>query len=117
MARTQPDREEKRWSLPRLALRLPHLTLVLSLLMVGLGVYSFLTIPQRMVPKIPTPNIGVVTKFPGMSAEDMERYITRPLAKRIQIVGGTFTPVGTAINIVAYMKNNSPASGMPVVNM
>ncbi len=41
-----------------------------------------------MVPKIPTPNIGVVTKFPGMSAEDMERYITRPLEKKIQIVGG-----------------------------
>jgi hypothetical protein len=29
----------------------------------------------------------------------------------------TFTPVGTAISIVAYMKNSSPASGMPVVNM
>ena len=29
----------------------------------------------------------------------------------------TFTPVGTAISMVAYMKNSSPASGMPVVNM
>ena len=29
----------------------------------------------------------------------------------------TFTPVGTAISIVAYMKNRSPAVGMPVVNM
>ena len=29
----------------------------------------------------------------------------------------TFTPVGTAISIVAYMKNNSVARGMPVVNM
>ena len=28
-----------------------------------------------------------------------------------------FTPVGTAINMVAYMKNNSPASGIPTVNM
>ena len=61
----------RKFSLPRLALRFPHLTLVLSLVMVVLGVYSFLTIPQRMVPKIPTPNIGVVTKFPGISAEDM----------------------------------------------
>jgi len=56
--------------------------------MVALGVYSYLTIPVRMVPRIPTPNLGVVTRFPGMSAEDMERYITRPLEKRIQIVGG-----------------------------
>jgi len=80
--------KEKRFSLPRFALNHPHVTIVMSLLMVALGVYSFLTIPQRMVPKIPTPNIGVVTKFPGMSAEDMERYITRPLSKKIQIVGG-----------------------------
>ena len=100
--------QEKRWSLPRLALRLPHLTIVLSLLMVGLGVYSFLTIPQRMVPKIPTPNIGVVTKFPGMSAEDMERYITRPLAKRIQIAGGIQYILGVSqegySKIVVYFR-------------
>ena len=29
----------------------------------------------------------------------------------------TFTPVGTAISIVAYMKNSAPVSGMPTVNM
>ena len=29
----------------------------------------------------------------------------------------TFTPVGTAINMVAYMKNNWPVTGMPVANM
>ena len=28
-----------------------------------------------------------------------------------------FTPVGTAISIVAYMKKSCPVSGMPVVNM
>src|SRR5690625_2590507 len=29
----------------------------------------------------------------------------------------TYTPVGTAISMVAYMKNNSPAMGIPTVNM
>ena len=29
----------------------------------------------------------------------------------------TFTPVGTAISIVAYMKKRLPAAGMPTVNM
>ena len=28
-----------------------------------------------------------------------------------------FTPVGTAIAMVAYIKNNSPANGIPTVNM
>ena len=29
----------------------------------------------------------------------------------------TLTPVGTAISIVAYIKNSSPATGMPTVYM
>lgn len=29
----------------------------------------------------------------------------------------TFTPVGTAISMVAYMKNSSPVTGMPTTNM
>ena len=101
-------KREPRFSLPRLALRFPHLTLVLSIVMVALGVYSFMNIPQRMVPKIPTPNIGVVTKFPGMSAEDMERYITRPLEKRLQIAGGVQYTLGVSqegySKIVAYFR-------------
>ncbi|MCY1376822.1 hypothetical protein D9M69_643410 [compost metagenome] len=28
-----------------------------------------------------------------------------------------FTPVGTALNMVEYMKNSWPVTGMPVVNM
>tara|TARA_R110002110_G_scaffold412875_1_gene639456 strand:- start:716 stop:2881 length:2166 start_codon:yes stop_codon:yes gene_type:complete len=93
---TKPAERGFRFSLPRIALRFPHLTIVISLLMVALGVYSFLTIPQRMIPKIPTPNIGVVTQFPGMSAEDMERYITRPLAKKLQIAGGIQYTLGVS---------------------
>ena len=109
MDKPTPQRQEKkRFSLPRLALQFPHLTIVVSVLMVGLGVYSFLTIPQRMVPKIPTPNIGVVTKFPGMSAEDMERYITRPLEKRLQIAGGVQYVLGVSqagySKIVVYFR-------------
>ena len=29
----------------------------------------------------------------------------------------TFTPVGTAISMVAYMKKSCPAAGIPTVNM
>lgn len=109
MNKPSPQYEpRRRFSLPRLALRFPHLTIVLALVMAGLGVYSFFTIPSRMVPKIPTPNIGVVTQFPGMSAEDMERYITRPLEKRLQIAGGVQYMLGTSqegySKIVLYFR-------------
>ena len=35
----------------------------------------------------------------------------------MEIQLNTFTPVGTAISIVEYMKNSSPPVGMPTVNM
>lgn len=107
---TPPPLEPKRrrFSLTRLALRFPHLTIVVAFVMVALGVYSFLTIPVRMVPRIPTPNIGVETRFPGMPAEDMERYITRPIEKRIQIAGGIQSTLGVSqegySKVVVYFK-------------
>ncbi len=82
------SRGGRRFSLPRFALNHPHATIILALVMVILGVYAYVAIPVRMIPKIPAPNIGVVTQFPGMSAEDMQPYITHPLEKRIQVGGG-----------------------------
>ena len=35
----------------------------------------------------------------------------------VEIQLKTLTPVGTAISIVAYIKNSSPAIGMPTVYM
>ena len=86
----------RRFSLPRFALTHPHATIVLALVMVILGVYAYIAIPVRMIPKVPSPDVGVITQFPGMSAEDMQRYITAPLEKRIQIVGGVNYVLGTS---------------------
>lgn len=98
----------RRFSLPRFALSHPQATIILAVTMVILGVYAYIAIPVRMIPKIPSPNIGVVTQFPGMSAADMQRYITKPLEKRIQIVGGVNYVLGTSqagySKIVVYFK-------------
>lgn len=100
----------RRFSLPRFALSHPHATIILALIMVLLGVYAYIAIPVRMVPQVPSPDVGVVTQFPGMSAEDMQRYITNPLEKRIQIVGGVNYVLGTSqagySKIVVYFNYN-----------
>ncbi|MGC8519068.1 MAG: efflux RND transporter permease subunit [Steroidobacteraceae bacterium] len=100
----------RRFSLPRFALTHPHATIVLALIMVILGVYAYIAIPVRMIPKVPSPDVGVITQFPGMSAEDMQRYITAPLEKRIQIVGGVSYVLGTSqagySKIVVYFNYN-----------
>jgi hypothetical protein len=46
----------------------------------------------------------------GVSKDSAPRHM-------VEIQLNTFTPVGTAINIVAYIKNNSPATGIPTVYM
>ncbi len=45
--------------------------------------------------------------------------VSKVMAPRHMVVTqlNTFTPVGTAISIVAYIKNSSPATGMPTVYM
>ncbi len=86
----------KRWSLPRFSVDHPHFTLILALLLLVGGIAAYFSMPQRMVPKVSHPNIGVVTRFPGMSAIDMQRYITAPLEKQIQLVGGIRYLLGTS---------------------
>ena len=49
---------------------------------------------------------------------EQHRRLERHRARHIVAIQlNTFTPVGTAISIVAYMKNSWPVTGMPVVNM
>ena len=46
----------------------------------------------------------------GVSNDKEPRHI-------VEIQLNTFTPVGTAISMVAYIKNSSPATGIPTVYM
>ncbi|MCZ6642005.1 MAG: efflux RND transporter permease subunit [Gammaproteobacteria bacterium] len=86
----------RRFSLPRFAINHPHFTIVLALLMVVLGVYSYLNMPARLAPKIPAKTLGVVTNFPGMPAEEMHRFVTQPLEKRLQIAGDVLYTTGVS---------------------
>ena len=45
--------------------------------------------------------------------------VSNVMAPRHMVVTqlNTFTPVGTAMSIVAYIKKSSPATGMPTVYM
>lgn len=76
-----------KFSIPNFAIENPHFTIVLALLMVVLGVISYVQIPARMAPPIPAKNIGVTCTYPGLRAEDMSKLIAQPLEKNLQIAG------------------------------
>ena len=86
----------KKFSIPRFSLENPHFTIVLALLMAVLGFISYMKMPARMAPKIVAKNLGVLTTFPGMPAEEMHRYITQPLEKKLDIIGDVLYSTGVS---------------------
>ncbi|MEP6966485.1 MAG: efflux RND transporter permease subunit [Pseudomonadota bacterium] len=59
-------------------------TLVLSLF----GLYSYVTLPREAQPDITVPFISVVVPYPGVSPEDSERLLVRPLERELQSIQG-----------------------------
>ena len=59
-------------------------TLVLSLF----GVWSYFTLPREAQPDITVPFISVVVPYPGVSPEDSERLLVRPLERELQSIEG-----------------------------
>lgn len=59
-------------------------TAVLSLF----GLYAYLTLPREAQPDITVPFISVVVPYPGVSPEDAERLLVRPLERELKTIQG-----------------------------
>ena len=68
------------WSLDN-----PLIVLLLTAGLIVVGVYSFLHVNVEAYPDPAPPTVEVVTLFPGASAEEVERQVTRPL--EVALVG------------------------------
>ena len=68
-----------RWSIEH-----PYIVLAFYL---GVGILSVLVIffqmPRRMMPYVESPMVGVVSMMPGLSAEEMEIYFSKPIEERM----------------------------------
>ena len=65
--------------------RVVALTLVL---MLTVGIYSYVSIPKESSPEIPIPVIYVVTTLDGISPEDSERLLVEPLESELSSLTG-----------------------------
>src|SRR4030095_356996 len=54
------------------------------LAVVAIGTYM----PKRMMPYVQSPLVGIVTMQPGLSAEEMEKYISKPIEERMVDIRG-----------------------------
>jgi multidrug efflux pump subunit AcrB len=61
---------------------------VLTAIILIAGIISYTSMPKESFPEVVTPEIYVGTPYPGNSALDIEKLITRPLEKEINTISG-----------------------------
>jgi multidrug efflux pump len=71
-----------------ISIRRPVVALVASILVVLIGVLSFVRLPVREYPLIDSPVVTVETSYRGASAEVVEAKVTEPLEREIASIDG-----------------------------
>ena len=89
----------------RFALRNPHAVTVAALVAVVLGVVSFQRIPADLLPIFKTPAVQIITFYPGMPPEVMERDIMSRLERWTGQSVGIDHQDGKAMLGVSIVKN------------
>ncbi|MDD3721234.1 MAG: efflux RND transporter permease subunit, partial [Lutibacter sp.] len=68
------------------------------------GIFSYQSMPREAFPEIVVPEIYVTTPYPGNSAIDIEKLITRPLEKEINGISGVDEITSTSIEGFSSIK-------------
>ncbi len=74
--------------LPELGVRRPVFTLMIFFSVLILGAISFYFIPIDMMPDIEQPAVSIITPYFGVSAEDVERLVTKEIENTANQVAG-----------------------------
>jgi cobalt-zinc-cadmium resistance protein CzcA len=57
-----------------------------TLLIVAVGIYSFLQTPIEAFPDVINTRVVIITQWPGRSAEEVEKFITIPIETEMNVV-------------------------------
>jgi HAE1 family hydrophobic/amphiphilic exporter-1 len=77
------------FDLTRWSIRNPHPVLAFygALLLLAVVVIGFV-MPRRLMPYVESPMVGIVTMMPGLSAQEMETYLSKPIEERMVAIPG-----------------------------
>src|SRR6201995_3568394 len=70
------------------AIKRKKVVLGVTLIACVFGFFSYLAMPREAQPDIDLPYITVIVPFPGVSPEDAERLLVKPLEVQLQTVQG-----------------------------
>ncbi|MDO5498221.1 MAG: efflux RND transporter permease subunit [Propionibacteriaceae bacterium] len=74
--------------LTRISLANRAVVMLISLIIVGFGVFTATTLKQEIFPSLTIPGASVVSVYPGASAGTIERDVTRPVEDAVKGVQG-----------------------------
>ena len=77
---------EKQFGLTTLSINNKTTVYVLTLIIVIMGLTTYITLPKESFPEISQPIVYIGTPHPGNSPVDMENLITRPLEKELNTI-------------------------------
>ena len=84
----------------------PYAVIAFYVAMVGLAWVAVTgSLPRRFAPYVESPQIGVVTMMPGLSAQEMELYVSNPIEQQMVNVKG-----------LRYIRSNSQ-NGFSIVTL
>src|SRR6266496_1010838 len=70
--------------LPRWSIEHPYVVIAFYVAVVALAVIAIgYQMPRRFAPYVPSPMIGVVTMMSGLSAQEMELYVSKPIEEQL----------------------------------
>src|SRR4051794_18599128 len=77
--RVNPLHMIHKWSIehPYLVVSFYFAVVVLAVMAIGFSM------PRRFAPYVPSPMVGVVTMMPGLSAQEMELYVSKPVEEQL----------------------------------
>ena len=85
-----PGRPGKGFNFSAWAIEHPYVVIAFYVAVVALALFAVFggVLPRRMMPYVESPLVGVVTSQPGLSAQEMETYISKPIEERMTDIRG-----------------------------
>ena len=68
------------------SLRNHLMILFLTLVLLAAGVYSYMNTPIEAYPDVTNTRVKVIAQWPGRSAEEVEKFVTLPIAQQLNTI-------------------------------
>ncbi len=94
--------------IPQWSIEHPYAVIAFFVAMIALAVMAISRMPRRFAPYVESPMVGVVTMMPGLAANEMETYISKPIEEQLINVKGVRSVRSTSQDGVSIVTLEFP---------